>query len=477
MASSPHADLSMTTGRRIRLIETMLLAIASIAVLMLDAHVNELHGTAVFYASLVREMLSDGWFAIFEGERAYFLKPPLVLWLSAAGAEIFGLNNFGVTLAPRLAAILCVALTYCITNKLYDHRVAGLAAIVLLTNSTFIQFSATLRMDSMLLFGGLLSVYAWLERGRTWSSPAIFIGITIGVLSKGPLGLAPILLIVLHALLFKISIKKSIRWRWLILALPIVCWYGYLYSLHGLAPFNQLGSDLAKPAANVAANAWQETLSEYVLKPARRYLPFLPFMLIGSGLALFTALSRQSRERPLSRWLLMWVAVVFIAAAAKPDKDIRYLYMGLPVLAVFAANSIALLAHRFKFNGLTAGLALLTISLALFFNYGPRAKPDTRPIVAAIANETAMQPDPLIALGGYPIPPHQPRRQNTHRDWIYFYLGREPSVLAWRQLTPEQIQPGDAFLLTNNRSHKQRLAEYGLTAKHKTIEMVYAVRE
>ena len=122
-------------------------------------------------------------------------------------------------------------------------------------------------------------------------------------------------------------------------------------------------------------------------------------------------------------------------------------------------------------------LATFTIVLALFYNFGPQAKPDTRPVIAAMIDELKIHDSPLRALGGYPIPPSQARRQNTHRDWIHFYLGREPQVLSWKQISPSEIKSGDAFFLTNNRTHEQRLAEYRLTAKYKTIEMVYAIRQ
>ena len=469
--------MTATTNKRRNILELTLLAIACFAVLLLDASVNELHGTSVFYASLVREMYADGWLSIFEGPRAYFLKPPLVLWLSAAGAEVFGLNNLGVSLASRLAGVLSIALTYLLAKKLFNHQIAVLTAIVLLTNSTFIQFSATLRMDSMLLFGGLLSLYAWLARERPWASPALFLGITIGVLSKGPLGFAPLLLICLHAVIYNVSMKDQIRWRWALLLSPIVAWYAYLLTLHGMAPLNQLGADLAKPAADLAKSGWSETLREYVVKPMRRYLPFLPFMLCGALLSIWAVCRRHHPAKRISLWLLLWFALVFVAAAAKPDKDIRYLFMGLPVLAIFGAIALAKIQEKFNANWLPSALAIITIALAIGYNFGPNSKPDTRGTIALINAAVNKQTSPLVALGGYPIRQNQARRQNTHRDWVYFYLDREPEVLSWAQLTPQEVKHGDAFLLTNNRTHEKRLAEYDLTAKYKTIEMVYAVRQ
>lgn len=455
-------------------LELGILSIAVLAVLLLDAAVNELHGTAVFYASLIREMVDSGWLSIFQGERAYFLKPPLVLWLSAASAEALGLTNLGVSLVPRLAGVACVLLTYLIAKKLFTHRIAALTVIVLVTNSTFIQFSATLRMDSMLMVGGLLSIYAWLCRDQKFSSCMLFLGLAIGVLSKGPLGFSPILIIVLHSMCFRIPLSNTIRWRWSVLLLPIMCWYGYLFVEHGSAPFMQLGSDLAKPAAASAGSSIEGTIDEYVLKPIRRYLPWLPFMLVGIAIAVVNAMRGEGDEKATMRWLLLWFMVVFISAAAKPDKDIRYLYMGIPVLAIFAGYALDLLAQKFRLRWLTTSLAGLVLVVALVFNLQAT---DTRAEISALNSVLDKRSDPLVAIGGYPVPPNQPRRQNTHRDWIFFYTGIEPVVLDWTQLNPADIKTGEAYLLTNNRTHAARLAEYGLTAKFVTTEMVYAVRE
>ena len=111
------------------------------------------------------------------------------------------------------------------------------------------------------------------------------------------------------------------------------------------------------------------------------------------------------------------------------------------------------------------------------FNYGHLAKPDTRETINAMKAEVDATNERLTAIGGYPIPANQPRRQNTHRDWIHFYLGAEPEVVGWSQIQPGDMHAGDRYFLTNNRTHESRLSEYQLTAKHKTIEMVYAIRQ
>lgn len=130
------------------------LLLASVAVLFAGATVDELHGTPTFYASLAREIVEAGDpLAIFRGDAAYLLKPPLVIWLAAASSALLGLSEFAVTLPSRLAAVLAIAFAYLLCRRLLGSTAAWIAALILLTNSTFIQFSTTLRMDSMLLAG------------------------------------------------------------------------------------------------------------------------------------------------------------------------------------------------------------------------------------------------------------------------------------------------------------------------------------
>jgi len=80
-----------------------------------------------------------------------------------------------------------------------------------------------------------------------------------------------------------------------------------------------------------------------------------------------------------------------------------------------------------------------------------------------------------LAIGGYPERLDQPRRQNTHRDWVHFYIGTAPEVMSWDQVRRESPSLDDGVFLTNSRGHSERLTEFGLEEKHVTTEMIFAV--
>ena len=453
------------------------LVAAAWVVLFTDATTKELHGTAVFYASLVREIVDSGsWSGIFADTHAYLLKPPLVIWSSVLSAKVFGLTNFGVTFISRLAGVGCVVLVYVIVRRWWSHPVAWIAAFVMLTNSTFVQFTATLRMDSLLQFGLMLSVAGWAWRDSRWGAPALFGGVTIAVLSKGPIGFACVPLILCHAAMLGRSPVRHGGWRWSWLLSPIVFWYGWLVLMHGAAPFHELGADTLRETTAPDLDRWQSVIAEYVVKPARRYWPWLPFMLLGFGLSIarvFDA-ARARTERLTYLWVLLWATAVTAGAVMKPDHDIRYFYPALPVFGLFAALAITLLA-RGRFPPrlpavLFAVLCLVFIGRELSGSGARDTRGEIAAIRAALGDRQA-----TLAIGGFPVPPAQARRQNTHRDWIHFYTGTVPEVLSWSQVRERTPDFSAGVFLTDSRGNDRWLEELNLEAKYVTSEMIYAV--
>lgn len=450
--------------------------------MFVGATTKELHGTSVFYGSLIRELVESGDpLYIFRGADAYLLKPPLLMWLGVAGSKVFGLTQFGVTFAPRLAGVLVVVLTYAVLRRLFGLTAAWFAALTLITNSTFIQFSATLRMDSLLLLGILLSMAGWLYRERAWWGAAFYGGIAIGVLSKGPLGLTPLVLIPLHALLAgePLQARRFLRWS-AVLLLPIVLWYGFLVAEHGVRPFTELASDALKPSGIQGISTWDAIASEYLYKPARRYWPWLPFIVAGFFILAQRVFSaRLSRdERANAAWILIWFITTVIVAAVKPDRDIRYLYPALPAMTAFSGVALAALFKQRLPDWLLNTVLAAIVAGAVLNALGIWNRNDTRGTIATMQAEAASRPEPrspLIAIGGYPLDPGRLRRQNTHRDWIHFYLGEVPIVYDWRALQLGRVDLSNGVYLTNSRGYQARLAEFSLRSRYTSDEMIFAL--
>ncbi len=466
-------------ARGARLPFLQLLILASL-VLLAGAAGRELHGTPSFYASLIRELVDQrDLLYIFRGPEAYLLKPPLMLWAGALTSGWLGLGNFSVTLFPRLAAIACVALTYLLVRQLAGARAGWLAGFILMTNSTFIQFSTTLRMDSALLCGLLLALTGWFALPARWGSAAVFGGIAVGLLSKGPLVLMALPLCALWSVPARDGRWRALRWRWSVLLLPALLWFGYVFALHGAQQISDLGSDLYRPNPDAMGSAWGTYAYEYLQRPAQRYWPWLPFMLVGLVLA-FTGGGRlqPGRQAPL-RWFALWTVAVLVMCALKPDRDIRYLYITLPALAGLAAIPLAdwlseVWARRLV---LAAGGLTVAVAVAAVLGIGTR---DTRPTLEAMraalaAAQPALAGRAPVVIGDFPLQPGKPRRQLNQRDWIHFYLGVVPRIVPWSRVE-SGVLAGEPLVFTIRAGgYAEQLAAAGFVPQQVSKEMVMAV--
>ncbi|MGE3774732.1 MAG: ArnT family glycosyltransferase [Gammaproteobacteria bacterium] len=460
-----------------------LLAVAA-GLLFAGAAGRELHGTPTFYASLIREMVDAGDpLVVFRGDEAYLLKPPLVLWLGMLAAEVVGLGNLAVTFFPRLAAVLCVALTAALVGRLAGARAGLVAGFVLLTNSTFIQFSTTLRMDSTLLCGLLLVVWGWFALPSARASAAVFGGITIGLLSKGPLVLVALPLCVLGALLLRerapAARVAALDWRWAVLLAPALAWYAWVFATHGTQQLSDLGQDLVRPDTNTTASAWQTYAHEYLLRPFERYWPWLPCMLAGLLFAWLPGGGIPAQRRPALRWFALWTFAVYAMCAAKPDRDIRYLYVALPALAGLAAIPLAAwLGDRGERWWLRL-LAVLAIGVPLAAGSGLGTR-DTRATVSAMVDGLAAAAPALagrapVVIGDYPLQPGKPRRQLNQRDWAHFYLGVVPRIVPWSAVESGALAGEPLVFTIRAGDYAARLAAAGFEPREVSKEMVMAV--
>lgn len=459
------------------------LVLLAVVVLFLGSHAKELHGTPTFYASMAREIVeARDPFVLFEGEAAYFLKPPLVIWATALSQVVFGFSNFAATLIPRLAALACVLLLYVWLARSAGETVAWYGSVAMLVNSTFVQFSTTLRMDSMLLLGILMSVSALWMRTLTAASGNLFGGLAIGLMSKGPIALLVVPLVG-WLLSLNRATRRRIDWRWSLLLLVPLAWYCYLAWSAGAAPARDLLDDIAREGAPETAGRLRPYLETYVVMPARRYWPFYPFMLVGIALAAFPRL--VAPHAALTKFLVCWLGLILLLCAFKPDPDIRYLYPALPALAGLAGIALRSLGGariRRVLDRVLFAVAIALVAVAVApeaWLDKPRMLPrDTREAVAEIrrvTDEYTAPAAPVHVLGPYPYRANASRRQHTQRDWVHYYLGRPVAIVA---NDVELRAAGAPTVLLTGRSHgyEASLRALGYEPLLATKEMVLAAR-
>lgn len=198
--------------------------------------------TEARYGEMARIMAETGnWITpMFDYNIPFWGKPPLFTWMSASGINLFGLNEFAVRIPHLLAGGLVLVIVSLLAYSIMPSRSlstrkqeAWLASGILATTTTFIVVTGAVMTDTALTLGITLSMAAfWLNyknKSSVWGH-LFFIGLTIGMLAKGPLALVLIgMSLFIWALFNKtwVNMFRSLPWKtgiplFLVTSLP---WY------------------------------------------------------------------------------------------------------------------------------------------------------------------------------------------------------------------------------------------------------------
>ena len=150
------------------------------------------------YAEISRKMVETGdWITPqFDYGIPFWAKPPLSMWMSALGMDLFGVNEFGSRIFIFLAAMGILWLVARAVRPDKGATTGLIAATLLMAMPLFFYCSAAVMTDLALTLGTTLAMVAFriavLEGSRRWGY-AFFVGLAIGLLAKGPLALVIVL--------------------------------------------------------------------------------------------------------------------------------------------------------------------------------------------------------------------------------------------------------------------------------------------
>jgi 4-amino-4-deoxy-L-arabinose transferase-like glycosyltransferase len=207
------------------------------------------------YAELARKMLESGdWVTLWVSDGVpLWGKPPLAFWTEALSMAVFGINEWGARFAPFCVSLALLSLFWCWYQPVWQkqalswqHCISSLLAALIYV-STPMGFLATgfVATDVHLTLGLTLSMVGFWRsvivqtpRDGLHKTPvtvwhwAFFIGIAIGLLSKGPLSVVLLGLAMVLWILPSPQVRLGLTWRslpWLrgtLLALVLTLpWY------------------------------------------------------------------------------------------------------------------------------------------------------------------------------------------------------------------------------------------------------------
>ncbi len=145
------------------------------------------------YGEMARKMVETGnWLTPQDGYGVPFWgKPPLNTWLAAGGMEAFGVNEFAARLPILLSALAILGLVYIWTRSVAGRNTALVSVAVLFSTVAFFGASAFVMTDIPMALGTTLVMVAFWNAvcgaapDRGWGY-AVFLGLAIGMLAKGP---------------------------------------------------------------------------------------------------------------------------------------------------------------------------------------------------------------------------------------------------------------------------------------------------
>ena len=295
------------------------------------------------YSEIPREMrLSGDYVTPRLNGVAYFEKPVLHYWLTAASQALFGENEFSGRFWPALLALGSVAATGLLGRRLYGDRTGLLSALVLATSLLHFAIGQINITDMPLSFFVTVALVAFkfAEEGDRRFLLLFYAAMALATLTKGLIG------IVLPGIILLPYIVLTRRWRLI----------GRSLYLPGIALFFALVLPWFVAVCRANGDFFhfffiQEHFLRYTTRMHDRYEPlwfFFPILLLGlfpwAGFlpkALAGALAgREKRMDAEGLYLLLWPVMTLLFFSASSSKLVPYIVPALPPLAILMAREL-----------------------------------------------------------------------------------------------------------------------------------------
>jgi 4-amino-4-deoxy-L-arabinose transferase-like glycosyltransferase len=339
------------------------------------------------YGEVAREiLLTHDWIVMHLNGAAWFVQPPLYFWLGALFAKAFGVGTFALRLPSALATIAMGAVVGYAGARVACPRAGIWAAVVLSTSLMQAVIGRLAIMDALLdlcVTLGILAAFRACTGGRPAAAvvgTALAIG--FGVLAKGPVALAVVLLVIVPWLLWeraagsRIGMPSAALWA---LGVAIVIavdapWFVLLRARVGDVAIGQLighytfGRYLGT-IENQSGPIWYYV--PVIILGFFPWIAYLPGAIAGARHELRA--SNQSTRTQLIRLSLVWAVLPFVFFSFAQTKLPNYVALELPALGLLVGlwfDRTASGAARRGMLGATAAvpatIGALAIAIAIF---------------------------------------------------------------------------------------------------------------
>ena len=308
-----------------------------------------------------QDMVRTGqWMFPHRGSEFYAEKPAVFMWMQAAAFEVVGHWRVAFLLPSLLAALLTLWLSYDLSARLWNRRVAQYAVLALFVCLQFGLQAKRGQIDMVLVAMTTLSLWGLLRHlllGPDWKM--LWLGMFaagLGTVTKG-VGFLP-LLVLLPWAAWRWRRKPAPMavagnaWRWLLGVLCFVAGAGVwllpmllaVYTSQDPAAQAYANELLFKQTGTRYANAWHH------VQPAWYYLQVMLTLWLPGALLLpwlLPAWWRRLRRGDSRFWLLLgWSLLALLFFSVSPGKREVYIFPVLPALCVAVAPLLQGLMRR-----------------------------------------------------------------------------------------------------------------------------------
>jgi len=313
-------------------------------------------------------------------------KPILIYWLMSIPVRILGVSELSCRLVAPIATLFTALLTFWLGRRLYDLKTAFWAGLILMLTPLMTVSGTAATTDALLLAcitGAIASfMLSWFNGFRLWHIILLILSLSGAMLTKGPVGLAVPLLVIVAILLFARAQTLN-PWPyagWLLFAVTASTLLFLSWGLPANAATNGefLRQGIGKHVVNRSLNAMEshggKSVVFYFYYIPVLILTFFPWILYLPRI--FSESPRLSDEAPKRhRILFCWVLPVIILMSLVATKLPHYILPAWPALAITAAlglnqasrtrregnNSIAARVGLwlFVFIGIVLGMGLI----------------------------------------------------------------------------------------------------------------------
>ncbi|WP_133011066.1 ArnT family glycosyltransferase [Marinomonas flavescens] len=345
--------------------------------------------TEARYGEMARIMVETGnWITpMFDYNVPFWGKPPMFAWLSGLGFSLFGITEFAARIPHLLVGIGILYLVYFLTKEYFDSKKMGIfSSAVLASTFSFLLISGAVTADTALTFSITLSMVsfwqAWNNKHPIWGY-LFFIGLALGMLSKGPLA------VVLVGISLTLWLIPNYRWKrlwevlpwgygsllFLILSIP---WYAIAeYRTPGFLDYFIVGEHIKRFIiggwqGDLYGTAHERTRGTIWVYAVVAMLPWTPLLIAQWIRLIRTGQDTQESSNGFGSFLIAWMLAPLLLFTFAGNILLTYVMPALPAAAILVVHY-----HRYRALpkwlyslGLVTPILLIAFISALHFHYG-----------------------------------------------------------------------------------------------------------